>query len=163
MIVRWLLETQVRPAFGALDWIERAYVCVIPRHWKPGTDDDIRFAIFYSHSSQVRLDDAVDAMVKGTQDPNLPAGVVLDDLFAPIRWLEGSHDAPPPITIADRMYYEGCTRHPEYGHYEVLDAFAQFADVRRGHDGPVMRLPNDTLRERMDRWLEARHRRSVDD
>ena len=160
MIVPWLIETQVRPAFEAFEWIERAYVCVIPRRWGPGTDDHIQFAIFYARSRQVRLDDAVDAMVQDKQDPNLPAGVVLDDLHAPIRWLDGPRDERPPITIADRTYYEGCTRHPEYGHYEVLDAFAQFADFRRGPEGPAMQLLGETLRERMDRWLDARTRRS---
>ncbi|MBS2014036.1 MAG: hypothetical protein JST00_14195 [Deltaproteobacteria bacterium] len=140
---RWLLETQIGPVFRAHAFVQRAEVLVRPRLWLLERGSAItELVIFYAASGAVDLDAAVEALARDAQDPNLPAGVSLDDLHLPIVASEPL-GRPPPLAITPRDAFRGARRDPEHGHFEALDAFASYASFARGADGAAQRLRVD--------------------
>lgn len=137
---RWLIGTQLEPAFQKHASLQRAVVLVLPRLWRAG--DRAELMIFYGASSAVDLDAAVEALALDTQDPNLPAGLSNYDLYL---------DAPQFI-FCTRESFRGLQREPEFGSFETLDAFALYGTFARGPEGEVLSLRVDEqLGARIDR------------
>lgn len=140
---RWLVETQIAPAFRAHSFVRRAEVFVVPRLWltePPGSVTEI--VVFYGASGAVDLDATLEALAADEQDPNLPTGVSNYDLYAPIAALPGSVHTPP-FAFSERSKFRRAQRHPEHGFYEVLDAFAVYASFVRDAHGEALRVRLD--------------------
>ena len=133
---RWLVDTQVRPAFRRHSFLERAEVFVVPRPWLVEPAGQItQLMIFYGASRVVDLDATLEALARDAQDPNLPPGVSNYDLYAP---------CDPPFAFYAREALRGAQRDPEHGVYEALDAFAVYASFTRGSGDDVVCLRADT-------------------
>ncbi len=128
---RWLVATQLEPAFRKHATLQRAQVLVLPRLWRAG--DRAELMIFYGVSSAVDLDAALEALARDTQDPNLPPGLSNFDLYV---------DAPQYVFCA-RDSFRGLQREPEFGTFEALDAFAVYGAFVRGPTGEVSCLRFD--------------------
>lgn len=129
---RWLVETQIEPAFRAHAFLEKAEVLIISRLWLVERAGEItKLMIFYGASSSVVLDATVHALAHDEQDPNLPAGISNYDIYAPITAADAGV-AAPPFEFCARESFHGATRDAEHGFYELLDHFAVYATFARG-------------------------------
>jgi len=140
---RWLVETQVAPAFRAHSFLTLAEVFVVPRLWlveAPGAITEI--VIFYGTKKVVDLDATLEALARDEQDPNLPPGVSNYDLYSRIGALPGSA-AAPPIAFSERDAFRRSRRHPEHGFYEIFEAFAVCASFERGARGEAVCVTAD--------------------
>jgi len=154
-IEAWLLTTQLWPTFAAHDFVRRASVLIIPPgYMKPGEQKRIELMIFYGMGESIHYDDCIDAIVEGTQDPNLPQGVSNYDLFRPIVWPAGvEKESAPPFVFSERTSFDNAPRVAENDYFSDLDAFAVLLRVCRTDAGLEQLQFDAGMAERIDRWL----------
>lgn len=138
---RWLVDTQLAPAFREHTFVQRACVLLIPQPWM--LPASLRKAtpllILYTAREVIDLEAAVDALVREAQDPNLPAGVSSYDLHAPIAWREsGDARPPPPFVLFPRAAFVGMTREPQQEHYQGMEAFLYYGSFARDDAGTLI-------------------------
>lgn len=138
---RWLLDTQLAPAFREHTFLRRACVLLIPQPWM--LPASLRKAtpllILYTAREAIDLEAAVDALVHEAQDPNLPAGVSSYDLHPPIAWPDNDRERPaPPFVQFPRAAFVGMTRDPRQGHYQGMEAFAYYGSFARDDGGALV-------------------------
>ena len=140
---RWLVGTQIGPAFQAHPSLRKAEVLLVPALWLLGRDGaPTQMMIFYAATARLDLDMTVDALANGTQDPHLPPPLSNYDLYAPIVAVDAL-GRPPPFAFCARESFHGLKREPSLGYYEDLDAFAAYGSFARDDRGDVACLHFD--------------------
>lgn len=152
---RWLFETQVEPAFLAHPFLLRAKALVVPRLWAiEDASQPTYLMIFYSAHETLDLDGAIGALAENGQDPNLPAGVSIYDLYQPVlreAWQPGAR--PLPFTFHPRSWFLDTPIDPDSGTYGVLDAFAVYASFYRRDGVTVTKLHDERMSESIDSMM----------